>query len=87
MKTLREYVAEAREKGIAVGHFNVSNLAGVYAIADGAKNLNVPVIVGVSEGERDFTGVKEIVAVVKTLREERDQPIFLTILSYFLGFL
>lgn len=77
MKTLREYIKEAKEKGIAVGHFNVSNLEGVYAIADAAKNLNVPVIVGVSEGERDFTGVLEIASVVKTLREERNQPIFL----------
>jgi fructose-bisphosphate aldolase class II len=77
MKTLREYIQEAREKGIAVGHFNISNLEGVYAIADAAKVLNVPVIVGVSEGERDFTGVKEIASVVKTLRDERDQAIFL----------
>ncbi|MEN9647829.1 MAG: hypothetical protein RLY57_633 [Candidatus Parcubacteria bacterium] len=77
MKTLKEYILEAREKGIAVGHFNVSNLEGVYAIADAAQALNVPVIVGVSEGERDFTGVKEIAAVVQTLREERQQPIFL----------
>lgn len=77
METLREYIKEAKQKGIAVGHFNVSNLEGVYAIADAAKNLNVPVIVGVSEGERDFTGVLEIASVVKTLREERNQPIFL----------
>jgi fructose-bisphosphate aldolase, class II len=77
MKTLKEYIQEAKERGIAVGHFNVSNLEGVYAIADAAQALNVPVIVGVSEGERDFTGVKEIAAVVKTLREERNQPIFL----------
>jgi fructose-bisphosphate aldolase, class II len=77
MKTLREYINEAKEKGVAVGHFNVSNLEGVHAILDGAKNLNLPVIVGVSEGERDFTGVKEIASVVKSLREERCQPIFL----------
>jgi fructose-bisphosphate aldolase, class II len=77
MKSLKEYIHEAKEKGIAVGHFNVSNLEGVYAIADAAQALNVPVIVGVSEGERDFTGVLEIAAVVKTLREERNQPIFL----------
>lgn len=77
MKSLKEYIAEAKEKGIAVGHFNVSNLEGVYAIADAAQALNVPVIVGVSEGERDFTGVKEIASVVQTLRDERNQPIFL----------
>jgi fructose-bisphosphate aldolase class II len=77
MKTLREYINDSKERGVAVGHFNVSNLEGVYAIADGAQVLNVPVIVGVSEGERDFTGVKEIASLVKTLREERGQAIFL----------
>lgn len=43
----------------------------------GAKELNLPVIIGVSEGERDFIGVKEIVAIVKNYREYTDQPVFL----------
>jgi len=37
----------------------------------------VPVIIGVSEGERDFVGVKQAVALVKSLREEYNYPIFL----------
>lgn len=77
MKTLREYIAEAVKNKTAIGHFNVSTLDGVYAVTDAGKELGVPVIIGVSEGERDYVGVKEIVAVVKTLREERNQPIFL----------
>jgi len=77
MKTLREYITEARAKGIAVGHFNISTLDGVWAVADAAQGLNLPVIVGVSEGERDYVGVREIVAIVKAIREERQQPIFL----------
>jgi fructose-bisphosphate aldolase class II len=75
--TLREHILEARSKKIAIGHFNVSNLDGVWAVADAAKALNVPVIIGVSEGERDYVGVREIAAVVKSIREERGQPIFL----------
>jgi fructose-bisphosphate aldolase, class II len=39
--------------------------------------LNVPVLIGTSEGERDFIGVREIAAVVAALREETGQPIFL----------
>ncbi len=74
---LRDYVAAAIKDRIAVGHFNVSTLDGVFAVADAAKELGVPVIIGVSEGERDYTGVREIAAVVKTLRDERKQPIFL----------
>lgn len=77
MKSFQQYIAEAVEKKIAIGHFNVSTVDGVYAVVDAAKELGVPVIVGVSEGERDFIGVKQISAVIKTLREERNQPIFL----------
>lgn len=75
--TLRETVAAAAAKKVAIGHFNVSTLDGVYAVADAARDLKVPVIIGVSEGERDYTGVRELAAVVKTLREERGQAIFL----------
>ena len=77
MKTLREYIMEARGKGTAIGHFNVSTIDGIWAVADAAQALNVPVIIGVSEGERDYIGVYEAVAVVKTIRQERNQPIFI----------
>lgn len=49
MKTLRETVAEAMQKGVAVGHFNISNLEALWGIFNAAKKLNVPVIIGVSE--------------------------------------
>jgi len=77
MKTLREYISEAKEKGMAVGHFNASTLDGIWAIADAAKELNLPVIVGLSEGERDFVGVATASAVLRAIRESRGQPIFL----------
>ena len=74
---LRETIAAARQKGVAVGHFNVSTLDGAFAVADAARDLGVPVIIGVSEGEREYTGVREIAAVVRAMREGRGQPIFL----------
>lgn len=37
----------------------------------------MPVIVGTSEGERKFLGVREIAAVVASLRGRLDQPIYL----------
>ncbi|MBP6858634.1 MAG: class II fructose-bisphosphate aldolase family protein [Candidatus Pacebacteria bacterium] len=77
MKTLREYIAEAKKNGVAIGHFNISTLDGVWAVVDAAKELGVPVIIGVSEGERDYVGVRQIAAVVKSIREERGQPVFL----------
>jgi fructose-bisphosphate aldolase class II len=76
-KSLREYIQEAEKRGIAIGHFNISNSDGFWAVVLGAKTLNVPVIIGVSEGERDFIGVKEISAMVKTYRESTGQPVFL----------
>lgn len=75
--TLREHILQARKTHTAIGHFNVSTLDGIWAIADAAKELNLPVIVGVSEGERDYVGIHEAVAVVKSIREHRGQPIFL----------
>ena len=77
MKTLKESVWEARQKGVAVGHFNISNLEALWGIFRAAQGLNVPVIIGVSEGERDFIGVKQVAAVVKSIREEYDYPIYL----------
>ena len=77
MKSLRECVAEAREKKVAIGHFNISNTEGLWGVFRAAQTLNVPIIVGVSEGERDFIGVKQVAALVKSLREEFDYPIYL----------
>lgn len=77
MKTLKEYVQEASDKKIAIGHFNISNIEGLWAIFNAARKVGVPVIIGVSEGERDFIGTKQVVALVKSLREEYEYPIFL----------
>ncbi len=77
MKSLQKYIQEAKESRIAIGHFNISNLEGFWAVVMAAKELNTPVIIGVSEGERDFVGVKEIVSVIKTYRESTGQPVFI----------
>ncbi len=74
---LREYIKEAQLGKKAIGHFNISNIEGFWAVVMGAKELNLPVIIGVSEGERDFIGVKEIASVVKSYRESTGQPVFL----------
>ncbi len=77
MKTLKQTIKDARQNGVAVGHFNISNLEGFHAIVNASKKLNLPVIVGVSEGERDFVGVKEVVALVKVAREQMGVNVFL----------
>jgi fructose-bisphosphate aldolase, class II len=77
MKTLREVLGEAQQSEVAIGHFNISDLAGLKAVFESARALQVPVIVGLSEGERAFMGVREAAAAVKVLHEQYDYPIFL----------
>ncbi len=83
MKTLREYIKEANKQKIAIGHFNISNIEALHGIYSAAKKLSseinkqVPIIIGVSEGEEEFIGINEISALIKTIREKDDYPIFL----------
>ena len=76
IKSLREYIKEAEEKKVAIGHFNISDSLGFWAVVNASKKLNLPVIIGVSEGERDFIGVKQIKALVDTLKAD-GLPVFL----------
>lgn len=77
MQSLREIISDANKKKIALGHFNVSDIAGLKAVFEAARELNLPVIVGASEGEREFIGVKTIACAVRNLRESYNHPIFL----------
>jgi fructose-bisphosphate aldolase, class II len=77
MRSLHDSFAEAARKGTAVGHFNVSDLVGLNAVATAARRLGVPVLIGTSEGERAFIGARQIAAVVRSIRDEYDFPIFL----------
>ncbi len=77
MKSLREVLKQAQDKRVAVGHFNISDLVALQAVLASARELSVPVMVGVSEGERQFMGVRQVAALVKSVRDEYDYPIFL----------
>ena len=77
MQTLRKILEQADASGVAIGHFNISDLVLLKAVFAAARELNVPVLVGLSEGERAFVGTRQIAAFVRSLREEFDYPIFL----------
>jgi ketose-bisphosphate aldolase len=77
MRSLRDLLQEAQQGGKAIGHFNISDLVLLKAVFGAARELTVPVLVGLSEGEREFVGVRPIAAFVRSLREEFDFPIFL----------
>ena len=77
MHSLSQLVEQSQMRGVAIGHFNVSDLTLLKAVVSSALELQVPVLVGVSEGEREFIGTRQIAALVRSLREEFDFPIFL----------
>jgi fructose-bisphosphate aldolase, class II len=77
MRDLRNALELAEKNAVAVGHFNVADLVLLKAVFSSAQQLDVPVLVGASEGERDFMGVRQVAALVRSLREEFDFPVFL----------
>jgi fructose-bisphosphate aldolase class II len=77
MRSLREILSDAQNRGVAVGHFNVSDLTMLQAVPAAARELSVPVLVGASEGERAFLGTRQIAALVRALREQYDCEISL----------
>ena len=55
MKTLREVLTDADARHVAVGHFNISELAALKGIFQAAQELNLPVLyVGVGEKMTDL---------------------------------
>jgi fructose-bisphosphate aldolase class II len=74
---LRNILHHAQTSGVAIGHFNVADLVLLKAVFAAARELNVPVMVGASKGEREFMGVRELACAVQILRQESDFPIFL----------
>lgn len=76
MKSLIEVIQESETKKVAIGHFNISTIDALWGIFEAAKSLDVPVVIGVSEGERDFIGVIQTVALVTSIRDKYSYPIF-----------
>ncbi|MBI4159597.1 class II fructose-bisphosphate aldolase [Candidatus Wolfebacteria bacterium] len=77
MQSLREAIVEAEAKKIAIGHFNISDIAALKAIFDAGRECGLPIIIGASEGEREFLGTQQIAALIRSLREQYDFPIYL----------
>ena len=75
---LNEYLKEARTNGYAIGHFNFATEDVLRGIVEACRDAGAPaVMVGTSEGEAEFVGTREAVAVVKAMREHFNYPIFL----------
>jgi len=77
VEALRSVLTRLEKAGTALGHFNVADLVLLKAVLAAAAEIGGPVLVGASEGERDFLGTQELAALVKSQREESGLPVFL----------
>src|SRR6201997_3148511 len=75
--TLRDVLTRLEKEGVALGHFNVADHVLLKAVIAAAAETKLPVFVGASEGEREFFGARQLAALVRSLRQESDVPIFL----------
>jgi len=77
MKDLKEILIDVDARKVAIGHFNISDLGTFKGITSAAQGLGLPVLIGVSEGERDFIGVRAAVAIVRSYREQYGLPVYI----------
>jgi fructose-bisphosphate aldolase class II len=70
MLSLRDAIYAARGRRSAVWHFNFSELTALKAAARAARDCGVPIIMGLSEGERSFVGLRAAVALIRAYRAE-----------------
>jgi fructose-bisphosphate aldolase, class II len=75
--TLRDVLTRLEKEGAALGHFNISDQVLLKAVVAAAAQTKLPVLIGASEGEREFFGARQLAALVKSERQESDLPIFL----------
>ncbi|MCX6720265.1 MAG: class II fructose-bisphosphate aldolase family protein [Candidatus Staskawiczbacteria bacterium] len=79
MKKARYYLEKAQKEGFAIGQFNFSDFTQVKGIVGKAVELKSPIILGTSEGESNFFGLEEAVALRDVLRKKFNLPIFLNL--------
>ena len=70
MQTLGEVIAEFKKSGRGLGHFNFSDSNQLKAIAGAAKEADVPIVAGLSEGEREFFPIAHARALVDQYQKE-----------------
>jgi len=74
---LNDVLNPARERGYAVGSFNVHNLETVQAVFDAATSLNLPVIIAFGEKVSHITDIQLIAKCVRVLAGRTSLPIVL----------
>lgn len=72
LTNLKNILDLTQGKNCALGAFNVANLETTLGIVKAANNLKAPVIIQVSETTIEYAGLNTIVAIVKTLAEDKN---------------
>lgn len=70
MQSLRDAAAAAQAGKYAIGHFNISDSNQLKALALASKETGLPVIVGLSEGEREYFPLAHARALVDLYRKD-----------------
>lgn len=73
----KQYFKKAQEGDYAIGQFNCSSADQVKAVIQAARNLKSPLIIGTSEGEAKFMGLRQAVKIAEAYEEETGLPIIL----------
>lgn len=76
---MREILQKAQQQKYALGAFNFSTAEILKAIVAAARELKSPIITATSEGEANFIGCREAVALVDAWRHATGLPIFLNL--------
>lgn len=76
---LRDYFEKAQKEKWAIGQFNFSTIEQLRAVFEAARNLKSPLILGTSEGESGFLGIKEIIALVEISKMKYNVSVFLNL--------
>jgi len=77
--TLKDYLEKAKKEKWAIGQFNFSTIEQLRGILTAAKKLKSPVILGTSEGESKYLGLREIIALVEISKTKYNLPVFLNL--------
>ncbi len=70
MRPLRDVIQEYKAAGKAIGHFNFSDSNQLKAIIDASRETGLPVIAGLSEGERDYFPFMQARALVELYQKQ-----------------
>ncbi len=79
MNKALQILQTAKQKGVAIGAFNVGNLETIKAITQAAKSLKSPILIEASPGEAQHIGVKQLVALARTYEDQIQLPIILNL--------